>query len=184
MTANPLLTDPTIALARERLARDGIGQWLAVSAAARLKMPHADPLTALGLPLLDLLLATIPEEPVSVTAARVLAAPEFEHWSLILAFDSGLRASIDIGAGIGPGQADDLDLRVEWSGTERVIAVTPGNVGVTITTGSGVSRRSAEVTPLADALRAVAWDLADPRWQPAAALVSAVRRSAENGILA
>jgi hypothetical protein len=177
---NPLLADPAIAIARERLARNGIGQWLAVYAVARAKAPLPDPLTALGLPLLDLLLQTIPEQPIAVTALRTATATGFEHWSLILAFASGLRASVDIGAGIGPGQTNELDLRVEWSGADRVVLVEPMNVAVTVTTASGISTRSAEITPILDALGPFIWDLTDPHWQPAAALITAALRSFES----
>lgn len=178
---NPLLRDPSIVIAREALDRDGVGQWLSVYACARLQAPHPDPLAALGLPLLDALLDSVADTSVSVTAVRAKAGG-FDHWSLILTFAGGLRASLDLGAGLGVAQSSPLDLRIEWKGTERVIAADPSAVAVTVTTATGTSERSAEVTPLLDALLTLDAGNDPGYWRGAVDLVVAARRSAETGV--
>lgn len=177
MSSNPLRTDPSFAAARELIACGGLGQRLAVYAVARAREPLPDPLTTLGLPLIDELLAATGETPEAVTAVAANAPGGFEHWSLVLAFPSGLRASLDIGSGIGPGQADALELRVEWSGTERALLIEPGAVAVTIMTGRGLQRHSAEVTPIAGAL--LSFTSPDDGWREAAAVIAAARKSAQ-----
>jgi predicted dehydrogenase len=152
MSTNPLRTDSSFAAARVLIAGGGLGQRLAVYAVARARDPLSDPLSKLGMPLIDELIAASGESPDSVSAVVANAPGGFEHWSLVLAFPSGLRASVDLGAGMGPGQPDALELRVEWSGTERALLIEPGAVAVTVTTGRGVHRHSAEVTPIATAL--------------------------------
>lgn len=176
MTAseNPLRSDPAFRAARELIAAGGLGQPLAVYAAARTRAPLSDPLTTLGLPLLDELIATTGETPRSV-AAMVGGSPGgFEHWSLVLAFPSGLRATVDLGAGIGSGQPDPLELRVEWSGTERAVLIEPGAVAVTVTTGQGTTRHSAEVRQLGEAILSLAGFAS----REAAAAIAAARESA------
>lgn len=177
---NPLLRDPAIALAREALASDGVGQWLAIYAVARLKETHADPLSALGLPLFHLLLETAPAAPVAVTAVRV-SDHRFAHWSVILALADGVCASVDLGAGMGAGQTAPLDLRVEWKGSARVISAEPTAVVVTVTTARGASAHSAEVVSIHDALFAAAPRADAAGWRAAAELVAATRQSAETG---
>jgi hypothetical protein len=137
--------------ARELISSGGLGQTLAVYAAIRAREPLTDPLATLGLPLIDELLTVVGETPNSV-AAMTGSSGDFEHWSLLLAFPSGLRATADIGAGIGPGQPDALELRVEWSGTEQALLIEPGAVGVTVTTGTGTTRHSSEVNPIGAAI--------------------------------
>ncbi|MCC6790481.1 MAG: hypothetical protein IT336_02285 [Thermomicrobiales bacterium] len=174
VSENPLRSDPAFRSARELIAAGGLGQPLAVYAAARVRDPLADPLTTLGLPLLDELIATTGEKPRSVAAIAGVAPGGYEHWSLVLAFPSGLRATVDLGAGIGSGQPDPLELRVEWSGTERALLIEPGAVAVTVTTAHGAARHSAEVRPLGEAILT----LADFTSREAAAVIAAARESA------
>ena len=178
MSTNPLRTDPSFATARELIAGGGLGQRLAVYAVARAREALTDPLSTLGTPLIDELIAAAGETPESVTAVVANADAGFEHWSLVLAFPSGLRATVDLGAGIGPGQPDALELRVEWSGTERALLIEPGAVAVTVTTGCGARRHSAELTPIVDALLGSHADTGD--WREASAVVAAARQSVES----
>jgi hypothetical protein len=179
MSGNPLRDDPSFAAARDLIAAGGLGQTLAVYAAARARDPLPDPLTTLGLPLLDELIATAGEAPGAVTALRGGEPDGFAHWSLVLAFPSGLRATVDLGAGVGPGQMDALELRVEWSGTARALLIEPGAVAVTVTTGRGAARHSAEVSAVTAALLEPA--AVDAAWGAATEIVAAARRSAEIG---
>lgn len=181
---NPLHTDPAFAAARELVATSQLGQCLAVYAVARARLSMDDPISSLGLPLIQDLIATAGEEPVSVTAVANRQPGGFEHWSLVLAFPSGLRASVDAGAGLGAAQSDDLDLRLEWTGADRVILVDPARVAATVTNDRGSRRYSAEANPVAEALFAFAQSAraiaADPpgEWRSAAAVIAAARRSA------
>ena len=178
---NPIFDDPAVELAREEVA-DGIGQWLAVYAVARAKEALHNPLGSIGAPLLDVVLKTVDRRPVSVTAMRVTGPNGLEHWSLVVAFDSGLRASIDIGGGLGSAQSTPLDLRIEWSGTERTILVDPANVSVTVRNGSGASSRTAEVSPISKLLEVWSWDPANQAYyEEAMAVEAAARRSLETG---
>ena len=98
------------------LIRSGaLGQQLAVYCVVRAKHALDDPLTALGLPLIAEFSDTLDEAPNTVTAISNGRNGGFEHWSLVLAFPSGLRATIDLGAGLGAAQSAELDLR----GVER-----------------------------------------------------------------
>ena len=184
---NPLADDPAFAAARELVASGGLGQLLAVYAVARARDPLPDPLAALGLPLIEEIVGTLGENPATVTAVRTGEPGGFEHWSLVLAFPSGVRATVDLGAGLGPAQAAVLDLRVEWSGSERVILVDPTNVAVTVMNGGGIHRRSAEVSPIADKLFAPTAPLPPvfsyppPAWQYARLVITAARESAGSG---
>ena len=184
---NPLTDDPAFVAARELVASGGLGQVLAVYAVARAKDVLPDPLATLGLPLVEEIVGALGEMPGSVTAVRTGEPGGFEHWSLVVAFSSGVRATVDLGAGLGPAQGGALDLRVEWSGSERVILVDPANVAVTVTNERGRSRRSAEVFPIAEAVFAFADRVpaiaADPllAWRSAAAVIAAARTSAESG---
>ena len=183
----PLATDPAFVAARELVASGGLGQVLAVYAVTRAKEPLADPLTVLGLPLLEEIIGTLDEQPASVTAVMTGESGGLEHWSLVVAFPFGVRATVDLGAGLGPAQAGALDLRVEWSGGERVVLVDPANVAVTVTNEGGAHRRSAEVSPIAAAVFAFADRALDiaanppPAWRSAAAIVDAARGSAASG---
>ena len=126
------------------LIRSGaLGQQLAVYCVVRAKHALDDPLTALGLPLIAEFSDTLDEAPNTVTAISNGRNGGFEHWSLVLAFPSGLRATIDLGAGLGAAQSAELDLRVEWSGSECVVLVDPTNVAVRITNERGTSELSA-----------------------------------------
>lgn len=179
MSANPLHSDPSFASARALIAAGGLGQTLACYAAIRARDPLPDPLTTLGTPLIVELLAVLGEAPDAVTAVLSTAPGGFEHWSLLLALPSAIRATLDIGAGIGPGQFDALELRVEWTGTERALLIEPSAVGVTVTTIGGASRHSAEVRPLGAALLAGALDVdVDSR---VATVIAAARESVATG---
>lgn len=184
---NPFADDPAFAAARKLVVSGGLGQLLAVYAVARAKDPLPDPLATLGLPLLEEIIGALGEQPNAVTAVRTGESGGFAHWSLVIAFPSGVRATIDLGSGVGAAQAAALDLRVEWSGTERVILVDPANVAVAVSSERGVHHRSAEVSPIADRLFAPADPLPPvyryplPAWQYARLVVAAARESAETG---
>lgn len=185
--ANPLRSDPTLMAAHARVAAGELGQRLAVYAVARLRALIDDPLTVLGLPLFDELIAAIGERPVAVTSVSSSATGGLEQWSLVLHFPSELRASLDLGAGLGHAQAGELDLRIEWSGGVRAILVNPTAVAVTVSNARGHRQRSAEAAPLAEKLlefaghaRAIAAN-APPEWAVAAGVVAAARKSAATG---
>jgi len=185
---NPLRSDPAFAAARELVMSGALGQLLAVYAVARTKLPIDDALVLLGLPLIDEIVTTLGEAPVGVTAHLCREPGHFEQWSMVVAFSSGLRATIDVGAGFGAAQQDHLDLRVEWSGTERVVFVNPANVAVTVTGARGARRDSAEVFPIANRVLVFADHAfaiaADPpsQWRTAAAVIAAARESSESGM--
>jgi predicted dehydrogenase len=184
---NPLRLDPSFVVLHELVTQQCMGQVLAISAAARSREPVEEPLVALGLPLIDALLWIGAEDPVSVTAVTIDGNHAFQHWSLVVTFPSGLRASVDVGSGLGPAQVEELMLRAEWCGTERAVSAEPWRVAVTVVGAHGAQRRSAEVSPVADALlafaetaRAIAADPPDD-WRAAAAVIDAARRSTMNG---
>jgi predicted dehydrogenase len=189
MTAavNPLRLDPAISAARERVESGDLGQLLAVYAVARARHHLDDPLTTLGLPLVQELLETLGEAPVAVATTSMGSPGSLEHWSLILEIASGVRISIDLGAGLGSAQASELDLRIEWSGAERAILVEPAAVAVTVLSSRGAHRESAEIAPIAVAVLSFAETAreiaADPpaTWQVAAGVIEAARRSAATG---
>lgn len=182
---NPLLTEPSLAAALETVRRQPAGQWLAVYAVARRRDPLPDPLAALGLPLLDLVVRSLDDAPERVAAIHLGGAGGLAQWSLLVAFASGLKATVDVGAGFGPAQAGPLDLRVEWSGTETTVLAEPAAVAVTVLGPDGADARSAEVAPVAEALAAFAESVADfpddSAWKTARRVVLAARQSAERG---
>ena len=147
-----------------------------------------DPLRALGLPLVQHLLDALGERPEHATAVAVDLGDAGSHWSCVLRFPSGLRATVDLGDGLGAALDADLDLRIEWSGTERVVLCDPGRVSVTVRGRSGTNRSSAEATPLHDGdgdvcRGAAAWSTVDAvpaEWRDAFAAVEAIRVSARD----
>lgn len=184
---NPIHLDPAITTGRTVVQSGTLGQRLSVYATARARAELADPLIALGLPLLDELLAQAGEPAVHVTAICANGGTSRESWSLILTFASGLNASIDIAAGLGVAQEDDLDVRFEWSGTDQAVLIEPARPAVTVINGTGSRRHSVAVTPLDAAVFAFAdaasGIFASPasEWAPAAAVIAAARASAETG---
>jgi hypothetical protein len=184
-STNPLRSNPAVAISRERVGSGMLGQRLAIYAVARARHHLDDPLTTLGLPLIEELLFTAAERPVAATAITSGGPARLEHWSILLTLESGLCATIDLGAGYGVAQPGELDLRVEWSGTEGVVLVDPPAVAVTISTAHGHHRESAEIEPVALALFAFAERareiFADPPldWRTAVNVTAAIRESAE-----
>lgn len=180
---NPLSIDPAFSNARARVERGDLGQLLAIYAVIRAKERIEDALITLGLPLIHELISVAGESPSAVTSAYTGGYSGFEQWSLILAFPSSVRASIDIASGLGAAQARALDLRVEWSGAEQAILVDPTAVAVTVTTGTGQRHLSAEVTPIETALNAFASEAAgigedsDSSWAESALIIAAIRES-------
>ena len=190
--ANPLRSDLSITVARERVVAGELGQRLAVYAAARARHHLDDPLIVLGLPLIDEIVTTLGEVPVSVTAVSTGGPARLELWTLLLSFPSELRATIDVGTGLGHAQPGELDLRIEWTGAERAILVEPTAVAVTVANVHGQRRESAEVTPIAVALFGFAERareiIAEPpiEWRIAAAVIAAARESSatrERGLI-
>lgn len=183
-SSNPLRSDPILTIARDRVTAGELGQRLAVYAAARVRAHLGDPLTVLGLPVIDELVTTIGERPLTVTALTSGGPGGFEFWSLVLAFPSALRATVDIASGLGHAQPGELDLRFEWSGAERVILVEPAAVAVTVSNMHGHRLHSAEVDPVAVSLLSFAEQAreiaANPPadWRAAAAVIAAARESA------
>ena len=184
---NPLHAEPVFAAARDFVATGALGQLLAVYGVARADLAIDEALVVLGLPLIDEIVTALGEAPVGVTALLCGEPGRFEQWSLVVAFPSGIRATIDVGAGFGGAQQDHLDLRVEWSGTERVVIVDPARVAVTVTNDRGSKRGSAEVFPIANRVL----DFAEhalaisanppPHWRSSAAIITAARESATTG---
>jgi hypothetical protein len=184
---NPLRSDPTLMVAHARVAAGDLGQRLAVYATARLAENTDDPLTVLGLPLIDELIATIGENPSSVAAVSSGSAWRREQWNLVLGFSSELRATVDLAAGLLHAQVGELDLRFDWSGASQAILAEPTAVAVTVTRYLSGHRRSAEVEPLfikllafAESARSIAAN-PPPEWAVAARVIAAAREAATSG---
>jgi|GEM_PF-6836474 len=187
MITNPLSLDPTFANARKRIQRGDLGQCLAIYAVARAREALDDALTTLGLPLVQDILTTAGESPVSVTAVRVAAGTGFKQWSAIITLESGIRLTLDVASGLGAAASREFDLRVEWSGATQAILIDPTNVAVTVVRGAGVRRHSAEISPIAGALTGFAETarsiVAEPvdSWRLAAGVISAIPESVNRG---
>lgn len=182
---NPLLADGSFSTASAIAQSGECGQMLGVYAVVRSRSCVDDPLSELGLPLVHALLDPA-DPPVRVVAISTAAMPDIVHWSIVVALDSGVTLSIDLGVGFGRSQPQELDLRIEWSGTERVVVFEPARVAVTVANEFVTQALSAEVIPLAAgfaAFRSRAARIAagpSPGWEMAAAVIAAARFSASS----
>ncbi len=164
--SNPLKDDPNAALAAA-LAGEGDGKLLAVYASIRSTTRVAEPLIGLGLPLIDYVLASIYETPVSVTATRgrhsaqsplLGLGTDVELWTLLVRCASELTVTVDVAAGPWSTVAGPLELRVEWLRSGRVTTFHPR--GATISSGDG-SAVSLGLTGLEERLLDYAVDLSE-----------------------
>ena len=73
---------------------------------------------------------------------------------MIIRFDDGLCLSLDLSTGLASPATAPLDLRIEFSGEERVLMVEPFRLAVTVARPDGVTTREARQSSLGSALLA------------------------------
>jgi len=181
--SNPLLDHPVFRPIAAELARGELGQRLSAYASARSKRRDGDPLLELGASLLDYLLTVLGDDIESVMATNErLTGQSADAWFLTISFADGLVATVDLGTFLPDSCPLDLELRLETSGTDRVIVAGPANIAVSVFGRDGLKLDDAypesydeRLLRFADAVRA--GDVANP----AVAVIDAARRSAASG---
>lgn len=181
--SNPLFTHPTLAPIAGAIAGDGLGQRIAAYASARAKRRDGDPLIDLGAPVLDYLLTVLGATVESVLAtSERLAGETTDAWFLTLRFADGLVATVDLGTFLPDSYPLNLELRLEISGTDRVIVADPANVAVTVIGPAGLIRDDAYPESYEDQLRRFAEAVrAGDAASLASGVIDAARRSAATG---
>lgn len=179
MPINPLCVHPVFAPIIAEVRSGALGQPLAVYASARSKAGATDSLLDLGVPVIDFLLELFGGEIRSVMATNErVRSEEFDAWFLSLAFADGLIATVDVGNFLPAAYPDDLELRLEVSGTDAVIIAEPEKVGVTVFGLDGLSREGSYSQSYHDDLRRFATAISEDEQRPVIKLIAAARQSA------
>jgi predicted dehydrogenase len=180
---NPLFDHPAFAPVAAQVERGALGQRLAVYASARSKRRDGDPLDDVCVPLLDFLLAIQGERVESVLAtSQENRSQAVDAWFLTIRFADGLVATLDAGSFLPDVYPHDIELRLEFCGTDHAIVVEPNNVAVTVFGRSGLAHDLAYPESYDERLRAFAGAVqAGAVASPASAVVAAARRSAATG---
>jgi predicted dehydrogenase len=181
--ANPLFEHPAFAPAAKEIGRGALGQRLSAYVSGRAKRRDADPLLDPGASLLDFLLTVLGGEVESVMAtSERVQGKTTDAWFITLRFADGLIATLDLGNFLPGSYPVDLELRLEFCGTDHVIVVEPANVAVTVIGPDGLRRDEAYPEQYHERLSRYAEALQSGHVaSPASKVIEAVRRSAAAG---
>jgi len=176
---NPLLSHPVFAPIVTEVQGGALGQRLAAYASGRTKRRVGDPLVELGAPLIDFLIQIFGENVVSVMATNErVGGDDFDAWFLTLRFADDLVATVDLGNFLPDAYPDDLELRLELSGTDAVIIAEPENVAVTVIGRTGTAQDNSYSRSYHEDLLQFARAVATNEQMPVMRVVAAARRSA------
>jgi predicted dehydrogenase len=176
---NPLLTHPVFAPIVREVHSGALGQRLAAYASGRTKRHTGDSLVEIGAPLIDFLIQTLGDDIESVMATNErVGGNDLDAWFLTLRFSDGLVATVDLGNFLPATYPEDLELRLEISGTDAVIIAEPENVAVTVIGANGTTQDNSYTRSYHDDFRQFASDIASDVQRPVMRVIDAARRSA------
>ena len=180
LATNPLLSHPVFAPIVRDVQAGELGQRLSAYASARAKQSTTDVLADLGAPLIDFLLQLFGSEVDSVMATNErVGGADLDAWFLTLRFADGFVATVDLGTFLPATYPEDLEIRLEVSGTDAVIIAEPENVAVTVIGPGGIERDHSYTQSYHDDYRQFATTLVSATDSPTHRVITAARRSAE-----